>query len=552
MNGINAVVNVLEFVAMVEEKRNGKGLRAGHRCVAAWPACFIAVLSCILSACATAPSAPAPFETHASATAPVATAQAVPPAAKPVPLAGPFEWNSAVIYFAIVDRFADGDPKNDAKVDRAAKGAFHGGDFAGLAAHLDDIADLGANVLWITPVVKNIDGFVTGAGFPDWAYHGYWADDFTRLDPRFGSEGDLEALVNACHARGIRVLLDVVYNHCGYDSQYLRNPRTRDWLRSNERGDCGQDDITSCVSGLPDFKTERPDVAEFLLDAQIAIAKRTGVDGFRLDTVKHVDHPFWKEHRKRTRERLGAGFFLLGEVWGGDAKVLDPWFEPDELDAGFDFGFQGSTLGFVLGRGRTIAFDRYLKSREKVRAGHVLSHFLSSHDVPGALFQLKGDTARFRLAAVLQMTVSGAPTIYYGEEVARAGGDWPDNRSDMPWGERRILPGAGQPRDEALRLFYKRLVSVRREHPALWRGVHAGVATDGDLYVFSRRDAVSGETLLVAVNRAETPLNVTVPVPEGWNLAAQDLLTGQAVAVDGSGVHLELAPLAARIVATSR
>ena len=110
----------------------------------------------------------------------------------------------------IVDRFADGDPQNDVQVDRQAKGTFHGGDLAGLVEHLDEIAELGVNALWITPLVQNIDGFVTGAGFPDWGYHGYWADDFTRLDPRFGTEEQLARLVAECQRRGIRVLLDVV------------------------------------------------------------------------------------------------------------------------------------------------------------------------------------------------------------------------------------------------------------------------------------------------------------------------------------------------------
>jgi alpha-amylase len=165
-------------------------------------------------------------------------------------------WSSDILYFVLVDRFADGDPANDAAVDRAAKGAFHGGDLKGLLAHLDEIASLGVTALWINPLVENIPGFVTGAGFPDWAYHGYWADDFTRLDTRFGTPEDLRALVDACHARGIKVLLDVVYNHAGYATRYLTDPRTKGWLRSTEEGSCGEDDLTSCVAGLPDFRTE--------------------------------------------------------------------------------------------------------------------------------------------------------------------------------------------------------------------------------------------------------------------------------------------------------
>ena len=191
------------------------------------------------------------------------------------------------------------------------------------------------------------------------------------------------------------------------------------------------------------------------------------------------------------------------------------------MDAGFDFGFQGSTLGFVQGRGRAVAYDRYLKSREKIRYGHLLSHFLSSHDVPGALFQLQGNKEAFRLAAILQMTTGGIPMIYYGEEVGRPGGDWPDNRSPMPWGDRPILPGKGLPRDESLRAFYRKLVGVRNENPELATGAHVSISSEGDLLVFGRRDAATKRTSVVLVNRgwvartAAYPSPPEVPVPAG-------------------------------------
>jgi len=394
--------------------------------------------------------------------------------------------------------------------------------------------------------VKNIDGFVTGAGFPDWGYHGYWADDFTRLDPRFGDEADLAALVRACHARGLRVLLDVVYNHAGYGSRLLTDPRTAGFFRRS----CGQDDLTSCLAGLPDFETERPEVREFLLGAQLPWARRFGLDGFRLDTVKHVEHDFWQLHRRRTRAELGQGFFLLGEVWGGDREVLDPWFAGDELDAGFDFGFQGSTVGWVLGRGRSIAFARYLESRQKVRAGHLLAHFLSSHDVEGALSLLGGDRERFRLAAALQLTTSGIPVIYYGEEVARPSGAWPANRSDMPWGDRALLPGGGRPRDEGMRDWYRRLLSVRRTHPALSAGGHRTLSAEGDLLVFQREEPDGGDAVVVAVNRGAAASSARLARPPAWRGAEPaDLLGGGAtVAADGETVLLTVPARSAAIV----
>jgi alpha-amylase len=459
--------------------------------------------------------------------------------------AGP--WSDDILYFVLVDRFADGDPSNNG-ADRKAPGTFHGGDLKGLLAQLDEISSLGVTAIWLNPLVKNIDGHVDKVGFPDWGYHGYWADDFTKLDPRFGTEEDLRKLVEACHARGIKVLLDVVYNHCGYGSHYLSDPKTKDWVRNPALGQCGADDVTSCVGGLPDFRTELPEVAKFLLDAQLGWAKRSGVDGFRLDTVKHVAHDFWKEHRKRTRAELGASFFLLGEVWGGDGGVLDPWFEPDEIDAGFDFGFSGSVIGFLQGRGRAVAFNRYLEKRSQVRPGHLLAHYLSDHDVTGALSLLGGDVALFRLAALLQLTSWGIPVIYYGEEVARAGGKWPDNRSDMPWGARDVLPGKGLSRDETLRRDYQKLIAIRKSHPALSRGSHRGLSTEKDLYVFERREAA--DAVIVAVNRGSEPATASVAVPAEWGATpAVDLLDGSPVAREGGSMTLLVGPRQARIVA---
>ena len=495
-------------------------------------------LAVVLASCGTAanPSvAGAPVEPAAE------------PAVKVVPQAS---WADAVLYFVVLDRFADGDTRNDRAVNIRQKGTFHGGDLAGLRQQLDEIASLGATAIWITPVVDQIDGFVTGAGFPDWGYHGYWADDFSKVDPRFGTDAELKALVDDAHARGMKVLLDVVYNHAGYDSKYVTDPRTSGWLRVG--GSCGTDDLTLCVAGLPDFKTEQPEVADFVMKSQLERAKRVGLDGFRLDTVKHIDHPFWREHRRRTREQIAKGFFLVGEVWGGDAGSLDPWFAGDEMDAGFDFSFQGSVLGWLQGRGRTVAFDRYLKSRETVRQGYLLSQYLSSHDVRGALSILEGDRELFRLAALLQMTTQGMPTIYYGEEVGRPGGDWPDNRSDMPWGARSIQPGAGLPRDEALREDYRRLIAIRRAHPALSRASHTGVSSDGDLLVFLRRDEAAGDAVVVAVNRGAQPATAAFEVPAEWaerkDGPVRDFWKGEDVPRSGNRIEVSVGPRDARIL----
>jgi alpha-amylase len=504
-----------------------------------WLAGTLALLFAVtgaLTSCATAPSSPAP---------PVSTA--------PVTISPQRDWSDAIIYFVLVDRFADGDGANNAHVDRSNPGAWHGGDLAGLRAQLDEIADLGATVIWINPVVKQVDaplwaqgppgsewvrGFADGnearaagqgwpgGGFEHWPFHGYWADDFERLEPHFGAETGLKALVEVAHARGIKVLLDVVYNHVGYGSRYLTAPETRDWIRRRET-DCAADPVTCQVGGLPDLRTELPQVRAFLFRAHLGLARRVGLDGFRLDTVKHVEHDFWRAHRARTRAELGAGFFLLGEVWGGSNEVLDEWFAGDEMDAGFDFTFKGSCQSFVTGKGRTVAYAAYLAKRHRLRAGYHLAHYLSSHDEPMALHELGNDVARFKLCVALQMTSVGIPVIYYGEEVGRRGGAWPTNRNDMPWGARAVPPGKGVRRDEALRDYYRRLIVLRRAHPALARGGFRALATDGDLLVYAREDAAAKDAVIVAVNRGAQEASGSVPLPGGWKAdAVREALSG--------------------------
>jgi alpha-amylase len=466
-------------------------------------------------------------------------------------------WADEVLYFVLVDRFADGDPSNNAGVDRRNPGGWHGGDLKGLTQQLDELKDLGVTALWINPVQmqqkRGMPAQAQGVGsFTHEGFHGYWIHDFEAMEPHFGTEADLKNLVDEAHRRGIKVLLDIVVNHAGYTSNYASKKTASgdSWLRVGE-GNCEVDPVTCAVGGLPDFKTEIPEVRDYLFGANIGLAKRSGVDGFRIDTYKHVSSDVWAEHRKRTRAELGPDFFLLAEYWGGTAQSLDAFFERDEIDSGFDFSFKGSCEGWVTGRGRTVAYGAYLRSRHAVRKGYLLAHYLSTHDEPMMLGNLAGDRERFRVCAALQMASLGMPVIYYGEEVARGGHEWPMNRNNMPWGDRDILPGKGVARDEGLRDFYKTLLKVRQEHPALRRGDYTLLTQPTDAALaFSRRDAASGDQVLVLANREDGPLTADVALPEGLAMASlADLLTGQAVTPAGGRLKLEMAPKSVRIIA---
>lgn len=402
-------------------------------------------------------------------------------------------WRNDVIYFVMLDRFADGDGTNNQGIDPNDPLAFHGGDLRGLTENLDEIAELGATAVWLTPIVKQVAPVEVDEG--DFhGHHGYWADSFTEIDPRFGSEADLKHLVETAHSKGMKVILDVVYNHVGYGAEWT-STRPK-WLRLGDQ--CGGDAITLCLSGLPDLRTELPEVRDYLFAAHIGLAERTGLDGFRLDTVKHISHEFWQEHCSVVRERLGPDFLLLGEVWDADKYLAEPYFENDELDAITDFAFRDRTLKFLSGISDAKRYSRYFAKRHDVDNGKLLAPFLSNHDMPMLLAMLRGDKDKLKIAATLLMASEGLPVLAWGEEIGRKGGPWPNNREDMDWGDQTVLPNANGYRDDELMAHFQDLIQIRRNFSALASNATEIVHADGWTLAFMR-----GSDMLVIVNAGD-------------------------------------------------
>jgi alpha-amylase len=409
-----------------------------------------------------------------------------------------------VVYMVMTDRFADGDLGNDLGVDRTKPGYYHGGDFRGLREHMGYLADLGVDVLWVTPIVDNIDApRISKDGFVHYGFHGYWAKDFEHTDEHLGSPAELRAMVDAAHARGIAVFLDVVLNHAGYGSPWEARA---DWTRSTTRGDCGQDDLTSCLWGLPDFRTEKPEVRDYLVRTQLGWARQSGCDGFRVDAVKHAPHELWHALRGAV-DALRPGFRLLGEVWGASASTDrgDAWLAKGEMDWLFDFEFGEQAFGFVTGAVPADALDRYLAGRA-ARADRYV-HYLDTHDLPGFLSRVHGDRSAMKLAATLELTVPGIPLIYYGDEVARPTGEWPENRTDMPW-------GAAQ--DADMLAHYRRLIAARKR----LAGPIERVVAEAGRYVFRRGEG------LVVLNASKDPFTAPLAAPTPTGTRYVDALSG--------------------------
>ncbi|MDF2520300.1 MAG: alpha amylase, catalytic domain protein, partial [Clostridia bacterium] len=251
-----------------------------------------------------------------------------------------------LIYFIMTDRFADGDESTNQfkDVDKNSPRAYHGGDFQGIIDKLDYIKDLGATAIWITPVAENTEG----------GYHGYWINDFYKVDPHLGSMEDLKSLVSEAHERDIKVLIDYVVNHTSPSSQMLKE-KPADWFHPKKgisNWNSQEELENNWLYDLPDFNVENPEVKDFLIENALWWIEQTGIDGMRLDTVRHVPKPFWNEFANDIKAKY-PDFYLLGEVWNDNS--------PTYIEQYHKLGIDGMT-DYPLFKGIREAFTRFGKT----------------------------------------------------------------------------------------------------------------------------------------------------------------------------------------------
>jgi glycosidase len=481
-----------------------------------------------------------------------------PPAAALTP--SPEDWRDLVIYQIFTDRFMNGDPSNDAiegSFDPSSGTAIHGGDFAGIEQRLDYIQHLGAEAIWISPVVLNANA----------EYHGYAARDFFTIAPHLGGLPALRSMIDAAHARGIYVILDVVTNHMGDLIHSTQSPYPQfkypgtyplSWRNAGKRHIGFFDDLTRFhahggiqsfvqpdeelgeLFGLDDLKTEDPEVVAQLVAAATFLIDSTDCDGFRIDTVKHIEMPFWQQWTPAVRAHaVAAGkddFFMFGEVFdGSDAKngayTGTVGGGPFKLDATLYFPMYFTT-NYVFREAEDAGppaapaaiSDRYASLGEyDVTARERLVTFLDNHDLARFMgFQSPADKdeSRARAALGFHLTTRGVPIVYYGTEQSFDGGGDPFNREDMWDGQWDFGPSEGDNFDLASPLlrYIRSLIDARKRHEALHSGAFAEIyaeAAGPGLYVFSRQTA--GDTVLVAVNNSNLPQTLVVggPWPAG-------------------------------------
>lgn len=459
-----------------------------------------------------------------------------------------YDWRDAMLYFVFVDRFVDGNPANNGSPTGAEPTAeYKGGDWAGLLGKIQSgyFTDLGVNALWITVPMQNPNNKELGTDGKYYsAYHGYWPADLDQPEEHFGTLSDLKAVVDAAHDKKIKVIIDYAMNHVHKSSPVYA--QHQDWFWPNDNGSgnncvCGQgcswDDAVQAkrcwfTDYLPDFNFTIPEARKFSVDNAISWINKTGVDGFRLDAVKHIETSWITDLRSRVTSEIEPvsmnHFYMVGETFTGDVGTIASYVDPvTKLDGQFDFPLRIAITRAVLMRKAPMTeLDGALNTAANSYGFGVMSTFIGNHDMPRAIHfaqdtplwsdewdggkdknfsntpGLPGGTSAFERVAnafTVLFTTKGVPLVYYGDEVGMPGAGDPDNRRMMQW--------SGYSQGQQLLLGrLKALTKIRAAHPALRHGVRSTIGVTNDTLAYKM--AVDGETVFVVVNRSDTQQSV--------------------------------------------
>ena len=446
----------------------------------------------------------------------------------------PPQWvKDAIFYQIFPERFANGDasldPENvepwgeaEPKVNN-----FFGGDLQGVIDHLDHLEELGINALYFTPI------------FEGKTNHKYDTVDYMKVDPHFGDNELAKKLVEKCHERGIKVMLDAVFNHSGYffgpfqdvvkngeDSKY------KDWFYIKEFpvvADPMPNYLTFAFTGqMPKLNTEHPEVKEYLLEVARYWIEDIGCDGWRLDVSNEVDHQFWREFRQVVK-KANPEAYILGEIWHNSL----PWLQGDQFDAVMNYPVTNSILDFFCKD--QIDAEQFMGRLDAIQLAYPLQvnetafNLLDSHDTARLLHLCKEDKRRMKLAATFQLTYMGAPCIYYGDEVGITGGNDPDCRRPMIWDKDK--------QDLDLFEFYKEMISLRKENKAFRDGSFRFLQADKDskLVAYERTDDTN--SFIVVMNSGTEAAELQLPEVDGvW-----EVITGNGTASNsGDGLTVSL------------
>ncbi len=443
---------------------------------------------------------------------------------------------SDVIYLLMPDRFANGDTTNDdvtgmlEKADRTNPNGRHGGDIKGIENHLDYLTGLGATAVWINPLLEN--------NMPAYSYHGYAMTDFYKVDPRFGSNSDYKNLIRKAHQKGLKVIQDMVFNHCGTNYFWKGDLPTKDWYnqwpeftRSNYRGGVVTDphasksDEHKMVAGwfdtsMADLNQDNELVANYLIQNSIWWIESTGLDGIRQDTYPYPYKDFMAKWMQRILEEY-PHFNVVGEAWLSYPVSVAYWMENDRNFDGYH-SYLTNVFDFPLMYAISKAFNEpegwstgTAELYEIISQDFVYSHpenlvlFADNHDGDRFFSKMGEDLKRFKLAMAFLMTTRGIPQIYYGTEILMTGlehNGHGDIRKDFPGGwpgdtlNAFIAEGRTKKQNEAF-YYLKTLMNWRKNKKVIHTGKLTHYIPQDGVYVYFRYN--NTKSVMVLLNNTE-------------------------------------------------
>lgn len=448
------------------------------------------------------------------------------------------------LYLVFPERFDNGDPSNDPPETRPwgeapTPRSFFGGDLAGIERRLPWLRELGVGGLYLTPV------------FTAPSNHKYDPASYEEVDPSFGTNDDLRRLVELSHAQGMRVIIDGVFNHSGSEWFAFRDAREKgaaspywSWFYRIDGQTVDVDRVNYETFGPrlrnhPKLNLADPRCAAYFLGIGERWIRDAHVDGWRLDVANEVDHRFWRAFRDRVKA-ADPEAFILGEVWHDAAR----WLEGDQFDSVMSYPWRDAVIQYLRGMIGPRAFAAWTARLRHLYQPAVtpgLVHLLGSHDTARIRTELGGSAARARLGAVLLLTSTGVPLVYYGDEIGMSGDDDPGSRGCMEWDpprqDRRILD------------TYRALIQLRRAAPWLAWGAFEDLAADDARGVYAYRRTATGPLallhragegeVLVALNTGTSAASIELPVTGG---TFRDALGGSVVQARSGSVTVALAP----------
>lgn len=473
------------------------------------------------------------------------------------------------IYLITPDRFANGDPANDNvdgmgdPVDRRNPGGRHGGDLAGIAEHLDYIADMGFTAVWLNPVLEN--------RMPDYSYHGYSTTDFYNVDPRYGTNEDYRELVAAAKEKGIGVIMDMIVNHAGSEHWWMADLPSRDWINfdgqfvptSHERTAvqdpyAAEKDLTAFADGwfaptMPDLNQRNPLLADYLVQNALWWIEYLGINGIRMDTYPYPDKNFMTLWTHRVMDEY-PDFNVVGEEWSLNPATVAYWQRGKDNHDGYvsylpsvmDFPLQDALRRALVEKERThwdglIRLYRILANDVLYPDPAALVTFADNHDMSRIYTQLDEDFDLFRMAMVYLLTMRGTPQIYYGTEILMRNRGTDAHgviRSDFPggWDGDRVNARTGKglsKKQKEAQAFLRRLLNWRKSETVIHSGRLVHFHPRDAVYAFIRFNDTDRVLVILNKNKSATDVDPARFADYlGDEPVATDVLTGVQVRVD--------------------